>query len=85
MLKYSRDRNEGTYRSGEGGEGPHCDPGFELLLGGNVRVVEDNKWDGKKKIRKSSMRTHAQQYARSEYQRHLAEDDFRRDLRSHSY
>ena len=30
MLNYSRDRNEGMYRSGEGEEGPLCDPGSEL-------------------------------------------------------
>ena len=40
MLNYSRDRNEGRYRSGEGGEeGPLCDPGSELPLGGRARVV----------------------------------------------
>ena len=38
MLNYSRDKHEGTYCcSGEGGEGPLCDPGSELLLGGSTR------------------------------------------------
>ena len=33
-------KNEGTYRSGEGGgEGPLRDPGSELILGGNARVL----------------------------------------------
>ena len=33
MFNYCRDKNEGTYRSGEGGEAPPplCDPGSELL------------------------------------------------------
>ena len=40
MLKYSRIKNEGTYRSGAGGgESPLCDPGSELLLGGGAGVV----------------------------------------------
>ena len=39
MLNYSREKIEGTYRSGEGEEGPLCDPGSELLLGGRARVV----------------------------------------------
>ena len=34
MLNSSRGKNEGTYRSGEGGEGPASDPGSEVLLGG---------------------------------------------------
>ena len=40
MLKSSRDKNEGTYRSGDGGGGPGplCDPGSGLLLlGGRER------------------------------------------------
>ena len=43
MGKYSRDENEGTYRSEEGEGGLLCDPGSELLLGGNTRVVRANK------------------------------------------
>ena len=40
MLKSSRDKNEGTYRVvGRGEEGPLCDPGSELLLGGRARIV----------------------------------------------
>ena len=31
-------------------EGPLCDPGSELLLGGSARVVRDNKWDDGKKM-----------------------------------
>ena len=31
MLSSSRNKNEGTYRGGEGGGGPLCDPGSELL------------------------------------------------------
>ena len=35
MLNSSRDKNEGTYRSGEGGEKSLlCDPGSELRLRG---------------------------------------------------
>ena len=58
MLKYFRDKNEGTYRSGEGEEEPAtslhiCDPGSESLLGGrredesNARIMnwmEKKKW-----------------------------------------
>ena len=39
MLNYSRDKNEGTYRSGEGEKDPLCYPGSGLLLGGRTRVV----------------------------------------------
>ena len=40
MSNSSREKNEGTYRSGNGGgESPLCDPGSELLLGGSARVV----------------------------------------------
>ena len=39
MPSYSRDKNEGTHRSGEEGGGPLCDPGSELLLGGRARRV----------------------------------------------
>ena len=40
MLKSSRDKDEGAYRSGDvGEEGALCDPGSELLLGGSTRVV----------------------------------------------
>ena len=39
MLNFWRDNNEGTRRSGEGEEGPVCDPGSELLLGGSARAV----------------------------------------------
>ena len=38
-LRSSRDNKESTYRSGAGGEGPLCDPGSELLLGGSAREV----------------------------------------------
>ena len=38
MLIYSRDKNQGTCRSGKGGERPICDPGSELLLGGGARA-----------------------------------------------
>ena len=41
MLNYSRDKNEGTYRSGRGEEGPLYGPGSELLLGGSARVVRE--------------------------------------------
>ena len=50
MLNFFRDRNDendGTYRGGEGGkEGPLCDPGSDLLLGGRARAsqCEDNKF-----------------------------------------
>ena len=34
MLNYSRAKDEGTHRSGEGGgKSPVCVPGSELLLG----------------------------------------------------
>ena len=36
LNKSSRDENEGAYHRGEG---PLCDPGFEVLLGGSARVV----------------------------------------------
>ena len=39
MLTSSRDKNEGTCGSGEGGEGPLCDPGSEILLGGSAIVA----------------------------------------------
>ena len=53
MLNSSRGKNEGTYRSGEGGEGPASDPGSELLLGGREggrEQCEDNKWMKEKNI-----------------------------------
>ena len=31
-------------------EGPLCDTGSELLVGGSARVVRDKKWDGGKKM-----------------------------------
>ena len=38
MTNFPRDKKEGTYRGEEGGEeGPLCDPGSELLLGGGTR------------------------------------------------
>ena len=42
MLKSSRDKDEGVYRSGEGGGAGAalCDPVSELLLGGRARVVQ---------------------------------------------
>ena len=47
MLNNSRDKNEGTYRIGKARtvlgreeEGPLCNPGSELLLGGSARVVQ---------------------------------------------
>ena len=33
-------------------EGPLCDPGFELLLGGSARVVRGNKWYEKKMLQR---------------------------------
>ena len=42
MSTSSRDKNEGTQHGvvvGMGKEGPLCDPGSELLLGGSARVV----------------------------------------------
>ena len=40
MLNYSRDKNEGMYGSGDGGEGRYAyDPTSELLLGWRARVV----------------------------------------------
>ena len=39
MLKSSRDKNDGTYRSGEVRGGPASDPGSEILLGGRAGVV----------------------------------------------
>ena len=51
-LNYFHDEHEGTYRSGySGGEGPPCDPGSELLLGGRARVVRGHEmgWRNKKK------------------------------------
>ena len=41
MLNDYRDKNEGTYRSGEGGEKgpPLYDPGSEFLPGGSARVM----------------------------------------------
>ena len=52
MLNYLIDKNEGTlvYRSEE--EGPLCDPGSELPLGGSARresKCDDNKWGEEKK------------------------------------
>ena len=53
MLNFSRDKNEGTYRSGGGEEGPLCDPGSELLLGGRARVYcSATKTNGTKKKKK---------------------------------
>lgn len=49
MLNYSREKNEGAYRSRDGGEGPLCeegplrDPGSEILLGGTATVVQGKK------------------------------------------
>ena len=49
MLKYSRDKNEGTYRSGEGGGGPAMQPRIWVTTGRErwrrARVVRYNKWD----------------------------------------
>ena len=39
MLSSSRDKNEARTVMGRGEEGPLCDPGSELLLGGSARVV----------------------------------------------
>ena len=39
MLSSSRDKNEGTHLSGRGEEGPLCDPGSELPVGGRARVA----------------------------------------------
>ena len=56
VLSSSRDKNEGTYRSGEegGGPGPLCDPESKTLLnwaGGSARVrsARTNKWDVEQK------------------------------------
>ena len=40
---------------GRGEEGPLCDPGSELLLGGRARgeECEDNKWDEENKIKET--------------------------------
>ena len=69
MLKSSRDKNEGTYRSREGGEGPLCDPGSELLLlllRGRARVVINsatitNGMKKKKKMCHIGMYSHSSQ------------------------
>ena len=63
MLKYSRDKNEGTCRSGEGEEEPAtslhiCDPGSELLLGGRREGESDARilnWMEKKNGNNVSM------------------------------
>ena len=53
MLNYYRNKNKGTYRSGEGGEMPAiCDPVSELLLGGRARVVRGEKMGSRKKKEK---------------------------------
>ena len=39
MLNYSRDKMKARTVVRRGGEGPLCDPGSELLLGGIARVV----------------------------------------------
>ena len=49
MLDYSRDKNEGTCRRGEGEEGPKCDPGSELLPRRSARVVRGYNWDEENK------------------------------------
>ena len=45
MLNYSRDKNEKTYRSGEGGRVARiCDPGSELYYWEGAReYCEDNE------------------------------------------
>ena len=50
MLNSSRDKNEGTYRSGDGGGGPLYDPGSELPNTGrqgesSARIIKGMKCD----------------------------------------
>ena len=59
MLNYSCYKNEGMCRSGEGEEGPLCDPRSELLVLRRssareyISKCEENIWDkGEKKIEK---------------------------------
>ena len=40
MLDYSRDNMRACTVVGRGEEGPLCDPGSELLLGGSARAVQ---------------------------------------------
>ena len=50
---------------GRGKEGPLCDPGSELLLGGREggrEKCEDNKWDEKKKSSSYNKRPHLIQF-----------------------
>ena len=50
MLNYSRDKNEGTYRSGEGAEEPALCPRISVTSRKGERrskkTCEDNRWDG---------------------------------------
>ena len=60
MLRSSREKTRKLKARtvvGRGEEGPLCDPGSELLLGGTEggrESCEDNKRDGKKRKEKSS-------------------------------
>ena len=61
MLIFHRDKNEGTHHSvvGRRQEGPLCDPGSELLLGGRegescARIINGMK----KKKKKSTLTIH---------------------------
>ena len=56
MLKFSRDKNEGTYRSGKGGEEPAiCDPGSELRVGRRERCAKI--MNGMRKIKNKKIKT----------------------------
>ena len=48
MQHYAREKNEGTYRSGEGQEGSQCDPRSGLQLQGSARVVRGKQLGCKK-------------------------------------
>ena len=54
MLHYSRDKIEGTQRSGEKGGEPYryVTPGLSDYLQGAQEQCEDNEWDAKKRKRK---------------------------------
>ena len=50
MLNCSRDKNEGTYRGGDGGRmARYVTPDLSYYWEGATEQCKDNKWDGEKK------------------------------------
>ena len=47
MLNFSRDQNEGTYRSGEGRRARYVTPNLTYYWDRAREQCEDYKWDGK--------------------------------------